>query len=97
MKLNYFSNLVKILFQKEKMITFKMWRKNIYDPWKNVTATYDWAFTRHVLSHSLWRHTSFPYVVYGKLPNATVLYDCKSYFWIAPPPKGRGLTKCDIL
>ena len=41
MKLNYFSNLVKILFQKEKMITFKMWRKNIYDPWKNVTATYD--------------------------------------------------------
>ena len=43
-------------------------RQNVtkeYDSQENMIATYDRAPTRHVPCRSLWRHTSFPYVVYG--------------------------------
>ena len=64
------------------------YRQNVtkkYHSQINVTATYDWASTKHVPYCSLWRRSHTPYTIH--LLNTTVKYDCESYFWILSPPK----------
>ena len=62
-----------------------------------MTATYDWACTRHVPCCSLWRHPSFPTVVYGTYAKYDSEIWLRVIFFYFVPPKGRGLEKCDCV